>query len=57
MLFRCYQMICENGTCSCKKIDVFKIQNQDFLKNRILKGIFDLKNVYFAYKPISDGLF
>ena len=40
-----------------KKIDFFKIQNLDFAKKSHFKGIFDLKAVYFAYKPISDSLF
>ena len=40
-----------------KKIDFFKIQNQDFSKKSYFKCIFDLKTVYFAYKPILDGLF
>ncbi len=40
-----------------EKIDFFKIQNLDFLKKSHLKGIFDLKTVYFAYKHISNSLF
>ena len=43
-----------------KKIDFFKIQNYVFfffLKKSHFKSILDLKTVYFAYKPISDGLF
>ena len=29
----------------------------DFFEKSHFKGIFELKTVYFAYKPISDGLF
>ena len=37
--------------------DFFKIQNLNFLDKSDFKGIFELKTVYFAYKPISDSLF
>ena len=40
-----------------QKFDFFKIQNWDYSKKSHFKGIFDFKAVYFAYKPISDGLF
>ena len=40
-----------------KKNDFFLIQNLDFLKKSNFKRYFDLKTVYFAYKPISDSLF
>ena len=36
---------------------LFKIQDLDFSKTSHFKCIFELKTVYFAYKPISDGLF
>ena len=40
-----------------KKNRLFQNSKLDFLKNSLFKGIFELKTVYFAYKPISDGLF
>ena len=40
-----------------KRFDFFKIQNLDFAKKSHFKGIFDLKTVYVAHKPISDSLF
>ena len=36
-----------------EKIDLSKFKIRIFLR----KGIFELKTVYFADKPISDGLF
>ena len=40
-----------------KKFGFFKIQNLNFLKKSDFKGTFELKTVYFASKPMSDGLF
>ena len=55
----CYHAI-DSAKMACvraEKIGFFKIQNLNFLKKSDFKGIFELKTVYFAYKPISDSLF
>ena len=39
-----------------KKID-FSNSKIGFSEKIAFKNIFDLKTIYFAYKPISDGLF
>ena len=40
-----------------EKIDFIKIQKLDFLKKSHFKSIFEQNTLYFAYKPILDGLF
>ena len=58
LLLLCYQIICENGTCSCRKQNrLFQNSKFGFSEKLYFKFIFELKTVYFAYKPISDSLF
>ena len=61
-----YQILYKMRICShsakmacarAEKIGFFKIQNLNFLQKSDFKNIFELKTVYFAYKPISDSLF
>ena len=40
-----------------KKIRLFQNSKFEVLEKSDFKGIFELKTVYFAYKPISDSLF
>ena len=47
-----FDLFCENGMCSCRKKSKF-----EFLEKSDFKGIYELKTVYFADKPISNSLF
>ena len=56
----CYHAI-DSAKIACVRADFFsafsKFKNLNFLNKSDFKGIFKLKTVYFAYKPISDNLF
>ena len=56
----CYRAI-DSAKMACVRADLFfdffKIQKIDFANKSHFKGIFGLKTLYVAYKPILDSLF